>query len=1167
MFGTGTQLVFGPDMTTSKSLLERFFDAFLQERNIQWLLGIGLATLLGSSLMLVTANWSRMSGVWQLFVCLGYTGAVFEIGRWCRDRLALPKTGTGLYAVTVFLLPLCFVLWARTMGNQPFTWLMVPTLGAVLGLCLVAARRIFTTFLRDLDRGYLASYVGLSAAGALLWWQPLPIPAPAAALGLWLVLCFGVRRVADQVFCLVERKQKPKVFGFLPIALLGIVFLVHYCRLVPAMPPELVGLGLTLLAVPVLDTAYAMLRAQRGPRAGIGVALLTPLAVGIVLLVSGCVLAGSGLLAGGGHALVPAAAITAVQLGLLARRFGSRTLVWIGLVALTVAYQFSPVFFRETVVAWLKSGAALVHEKRMPLAFYGLTYLPLLTVLAWCARIFERRGISVFVGPMRAFGFLVSVLLLGLSWTHAKAVFPVSIAIAGLATFEMLLDRDRRRLFLIAPALASAAFGFPGFVGGVLGWSAPAVTTCLAVLAFAFVLVSKPVEAGLSRLPVRGPRVLDRPLHAVGVAAAVLLVGLWSVEVAARPTQDCLATGLVAGLLLVQGLRYRSNTSTAIGVVVLSAGWVLEALHAGMAVPTLVSLVTLEVVVLRSASWLLSKRPELVISQSAARATRWLADPALFALLCAWHLPRCLVAPSPVGWLELVTRTIIVVASTISTVALANERRATGPVAHVVVLALLGVFTMFVSGTHVAIAAAVAGLTGLFVHGRCGRAFRLPVRNVSFIALAGISVVSLGVFDVPMLIAGLLAVAGLLWFGGRLDRMPRYLVFAVATVKLVALPLCWSGAATLLELDEVLVPPLFPQFALLAAAASVVWARVSASESDPELAELGTVLKLTAILVADTCLILSLGARPLPVLAVLAGVPVFAMHAIRALGAAFRQDDEAYAWLGLASVAAGFGYLLLHGVVTVGAGTWMFVALGVAVGFGLGARLVPERYAIVRAPLATTSRWLPAVTVLLAMLVRGRLHGFESLALLGAAAMWFHTGIKTRLVRWHVAAGATVDLAVALLWHELAWTDPQLFLIPIGLTIIALVTLCKERLPEKSRNPLRYLGALVILVSPVFEIAAGSWAHMFSLMVAAIFVGLLGIGLRVRALLYTGAAFLAADLVAMVVRGSIDRPNLLWIVGLVAGTGVLVIAAIAEHRRERLLQRVRIVSASLRRWE
>jgi hypothetical protein len=74
-------------------------------------------------------------------------------------------------------------------------------------------------------------------------------------------------------------------------------------------------------------------------------------------------------------------------------------------------------------------------------------------------------------------------------------------------------------------------------------------------------------------------------------------------------------------------------------------------------------------------------------------------------------------------------------------------------------------------------------------------------------------------------------------------------------------------------------------------------------------------------------------------------------------------------------------------------------------------------------------------------------------------------------------------------------------------------------------------------------------------------------GLRVRALIYTGTAFLVADLIAMVVRGSIDDPNVLWIAGLALGAGVITLGAICERNREALVDRIRAITDMLKQWE
>jgi hypothetical protein len=183
-----------------------------------------------------------------------------------------------------------------------------------------------------------------------------------------------------------------------------------------------------------------------------------------------------------------------------------------------------------------------------------------------------------------------------------------------------------------------------------------------------------------------------------------------------------------------------------------------------------------------------------------------------------------------------------------------------------------------------------------------------------------------------------------------------------------------------------------------------------------------------------------------------------------------------------------------------------------------------------------------------------------------AGAYYFWRGLENRRPALLILAAAVLNLSLAILWRELRLADPQFYMIPLGVSVLALVELLRREIPPRHRDPLRYLGALVVLVSPTFHIVSGSWLHLLTLMTASVAVLLAAVGLRVRALVYAGSAFLAADVVAMVVRGSIDHPSLLWAAGLLLGGGVVALGAFAENHREKLLQRLRGVSAALETW-
>ncbi|MFO1095627.1 MAG: hypothetical protein U0992_20330 [Planctomycetaceae bacterium] len=193
--------------------------------------------------------------------------------------------------------------------------------------------------------------------------------------------------------------------------------------------------------------------------------------------------------------------------------------------------------------------------------------------------------------------------------------------------------------------------------------------------------------------------------------------------------------------------------------------------------------------------------------------------------------------------------------------------------------------------------------------------------------------------------------------------------------------------------------------------------------------------------------------------------------------------------------------------------------------------------------------------------------GLNSLALLLTAAFYFWRGLEQKSSGLLILSAAVLNIASILLWRELEVSDPQFFMIPLGLTVLGLVELLKPQIPSGSVDPLRYVGALTILVSPTFHIVEGSWLHLLTLLIVSVLITLAAIGLRVRALMYAGTAFLVADLVAMVIRGSLDNASLLWIVGIGVGTAVIGLAAYCERHRELMLQRLRMIAARLEAWD
>src|SRR6185312_4663158 len=121
---------------------ESFFDRFLQEQNIQWMLGIGAAILLASSLMLVTTHWHEegYTPFWKYLTLLAYCMVVFAGSQWSYFRAGLRKTGTMLMALSVLLVPISFLALRVVQGNlnREMGWFAADVVALTVNLALSA---------------------------------------------------------------------------------------------------------------------------------------------------------------------------------------------------------------------------------------------------------------------------------------------------------------------------------------------------------------------------------------------------------------------------------------------------------------------------------------------------------------------------------------------------------------------------------------------------------------------------------------------------------------------------------------------------------------------------------------------------------------------------------------------------------------------------------------------------------------------------------------------------------------------------------------------------------------------------------------------------------------------------------------------------------------------
>ena len=499
-FVTATLVEPGPpansalDAGKETGILERFFDSFFQEKNIKWMLVVGAAIVFGSSLMLVTKAWPDWTPTLKYLTIVGYTTVIFLVSEVSRRRLRLTLTYKVLQALTLLLLPVCFLsLHWLSSGTAVQSLTQLALITPALLLLWQASTRILDHWLRGRQTTFLVSFGLLCMAGALPA-VTTPIAAGGFVLVCWLVLTAGALKINRHTFWLSETHQLPRVFGFLPIAMLGLQFLILVgTKAITVLPVQWIGFATVLVSATVLLTARTVADVFR-KRSGDLVRplpwpIVVPLFSGLLLAVLGLALSMAGFSYVGPttYAVVPTAMLAAVVFGLAARDTHNRGLVWGCLITIAIAYQCSPVMFADLVQTLRSATAEAINQERVPLSMYGLTYLPMLAGLTLASRYFQRRKLDEFAKPIKHFVTVIAVGLLGISVTDLTSLFIVSAVNVVAFTVYAIAFRDRRYVLVSVLALiATAGIAIPaadqmGYLLVDVQW-VPAVLAGLACL-------------------------------------------------------------------------------------------------------------------------------------------------------------------------------------------------------------------------------------------------------------------------------------------------------------------------------------------------------------------------------------------------------------------------------------------------------------------------------------------------------------------------------------------------------------------------------------------------------------------------------------------------------------------------------------------------------------
>lgn len=1247
-------------LTRQASFLERFVNSFFHQNNIRWMLVIGAAIVFASSLMLVTHQWSSWPVAIKYLTIVAYTCATYVFAEFSRRRLGLQATASVMQVLTLLLLPIPFLSlhwlgapdWTGVAGNALQALLLIlPT--AVLTWFI--SKRIFEHLLHGHQGTFHLSYCLLCVAGAMpavhrivgvdTDWAPWL--AAAISTGLWLVMTVGVVKVNRHVFWMTEEHRLPRIFGFFPIALLGGQFLILLAtRTAWSINVEWLGFGCVMLATTIFATGRSVAQVFK-LRTGDLVRplpwpIVLPIFVGLATLALGVGLSFIGFNISGPttYAVVPTAIVAAMVVlwaGYETRHAG---FVWCGLILVAVAYQCAPTLVADLVVSVKASAAAAVDEQRLPLAFYGLTYLPLLSVFAIASRIAADRRRFEFSRPLQVFVTGLSLALLGLSLSHLKASLPVAVISTASFTAMAVLFRDRRYIIgaLIALMIATATV-VP--VANAMHWADLPEQHIL--VAFGILLglmtVASPLDRWVNRIPL--PSSFDycglvdsegRPrglLNLCSIFLAHSLAFLWiSLSLAYLLSRDpqwnvSLAGGVLLVCLALQTARTRYYAlGLNLWIVAAIVGWT-EVVKLGGGVVDTIGGMTIAVACVAVATCVVLRMLNLQRSSYALGANwlpLWVAAPptigsrmqlvgafvgplcdvCLIATLCLAtivYLPVMIFVNLTLTPVTLPIATTAVVAACL---ALAGILRHRGLAIFGVIAFPLWLSTMAISLAPGYVTYAVLpllwsiGLCGTFTVGQRllgdgqlgddGRTLELPaigfaISRLSVNGLMAILVGSLFYLNWYILAAAAIAASTLVYIrrNRRLSEVAGWAIWAhVLCFYVVELALGNHGWVFLITPVAWLhsVPYMLPLVVSgVALFDLVMFDRPWRTDSSELVGSWTAVLRLVFAVGVGVSLFGSL-LQPLEI--ALIATSIVAMAAVE-ICVSVRLQSVQRLWAGIAYFVVAIVFLAAQQVLILGMGMGQLALLGVALAALTVSRTIAQhpRFGFAAEPCQQIGLVLPGCVAVwgvysslfdtVGMLATPH-SAVSTLTMLAAAAIYFYHGTATRQRQFVLLALVVLNVALALAWRAFQWYDLQLYLVPLGVSVIALVELLRKEIPASAHDTLRYVGALTILVSPMLEILGGSWWHLLSLLVLCVCVVLASIGLRLRALMFTGSAFLLVDLVAMVIHSSFDHPQVLWIAGLAIGAGVIALAAICENQREHLLARIRLLSAELSTW-
>jgi hypothetical protein len=449
--------------SSSPSRIEQWFQAFMAEISVIWLLFLGVFLVVVSSGVLAASQWQNFSPVGQYSILFAYTLAFFVAGFWTGRKESLRLTARMLQITTLLIIPINFwMIDGLQLWQTPVGVITSAIAAFVLTLLLV---RLFRTNPTLIPRHSLKlaalNYIVLCW---LHWgWAISPVPLIATYIGT----------VSTAVLMAIQTAITPSV-AILSVATL---LLIGRATLLAQVPIAQLGLALGLCGWVFcwVTRPHAVLPNAVLPPSPNASPDTSPSAVtGARRDRTLWIFAGVGLMGLGWLVSVAetppfqAFAVSSLGLWLLfdrlqhSRRGSTLTaLLLVGLQAYTLLWRLLPATVQQTIIA---TGTNLLGNIAMPFVLLGLAFFPYLWFTLALAAHFRpasppSASPSLLSLPRQAecFAFVLGVAMTLISLLN-PGVRSLNLLLSALTLGWTIRQRTRNQA-IVPPALIYLAHG------------------------------------------------------------------------------------------------------------------------------------------------------------------------------------------------------------------------------------------------------------------------------------------------------------------------------------------------------------------------------------------------------------------------------------------------------------------------------------------------------------------------------------------------------------------------------------------------------------------------------------------------------------------------------------------------------------------------------------